>query len=84
MSDILLAEGNNRLDIQLTPIAPPVANLYGMVTDAETGLALVRVKVSIDGQVTYTDSSGGYAFVGLSPGSYTITFEKEGYETVIR
>ncbi|MBA7615796.1 hypothetical protein ES703_23082 [subsurface metagenome] len=84
MADIILYEGSNELNVQLIPIAPPVANLYGVVTDAETGYPISGVKVTIDGQVTYTNSSGAYAFMGLIPGGYTITFEKEGYETVVR
>lgn len=84
MADIVLSEGNNVLNVGLTPILPPVANLYGVVTDAETGYPLSGVKVSIDGLVIYTDASGNYGFTGLIPGSYTITFEKEGYETVVR
>lgn len=55
-----------------------------MVTDIETGGPIGGVKVTIDGIVTYTNSSGEYTFDGLTPGGYTITFEKEGYETVIR
>jgi len=84
MADIILAEGSNELNVGLTPIAPPVANLYGVVTDAQTGYTLAGVKVTIDGQVTYTNSNGAYAFEGLTPGSYSITFEMEGYETVVR
>ena len=84
MTDIVLVEGDNILKVSLTPIPPPVANLYGVVTDADTGYLLEGVKVTIDGLVIYTDSNGGYGFVGLTPGSYTITFEKDGYETVIR
>ena len=61
-------------------IPPDLANLYGKVTDAETGDPTEGVKVTIDGLVTYTDASGRYAFEGLGPGSYTITFEKDGYE----
>ena len=64
MADIILYEGNNELNVQLTPIPVPVANLYGLAT--------------------YADSAGQYAFEGLTPGGYTITFEKEGYETVVR
>ncbi len=60
------------------------ASLSGIVTDADTGYALAGVKVTIDGEVDYTDSSGAYAFAGLAPGSYTITFEKSGYETITR
>lgn len=84
MADITLQEGNNVLDVPLSPIPPPVANLYGMVTDAETGSPLSGVKVTIDGLVTYTDASGNYGFTGLTPGNYTVTFEKEGYETEVR
>ena len=82
MADIVLQEGTNVLNVGLTPI-PPVASLYGVVTDAETGFALSGVKVTIDGLVTYTDVNGTYAFEGLTPGTYTITFEKEGYETLV-
>ncbi|GAI52751.1 unnamed protein product, partial [marine sediment metagenome] len=60
MADITLYEGANELNIGLTPIPPPVANLYGKVTDAETGYPLSGVKVTIDGLVTYTDASGNY------------------------
>ncbi|MBA7579690.1 hypothetical protein ES708_21566 [subsurface metagenome] len=60
------------------------ANLSGIVTDSDTGYALAGVKVTIDGKVDYTDASGAYAFAGLTPGSYTVTFEKAGYETITR
>jgi len=84
MSDTVLYEGNNQLNVQLTPIAAPVANLYGVVTDAETGAPLAGVKVTLGGLVIYTDANGAYGFAGLTPGSYTITFEKEGYGTVVK
>ncbi|GAI25299.1 unnamed protein product, partial [marine sediment metagenome] len=58
--------------------------LYGVVTDAETGYPLSEVKVTIDGLVTYTDAGGNYGFEALTPGSYAITFEKDGYETIVR
>lgn len=84
MTDIVLVEGDNVLNVNLTPIPPPVANLYGKVTDAQTGYPLSGVKVTIDSLVTYTDAGGNYGFTGLSPGSYVITFEKDGYETLVR
>ena len=84
MTDIILTEGDNVLNIILTPILPPVANLSGTVTDADTGSRLRGVKVTIDGLVAYTGSLGQYAFEGLAPGGYTISFEKAGYETVVR
>ncbi|MBA7475784.1 hypothetical protein ES704_02712 [subsurface metagenome] len=83
MADIVLVEGNNVLNVGLTPI-PVVASLYGVVTDIETGEPIGGVKVTIDGIVTYTNASGAYGFEGLTPGGYTITFEKDGYETVIK
>jgi len=84
MSDKILYEGDNVLDVVMTPVPPPMANLSGVVTDAETGNPLSSVKVSIDGQTTYTNSSGIYAFEGLTPGSYTVTFEKDDYYTETR
>jgi len=84
MADIILSEGNNTLNISLVPIAPAVANLSGIVTDANTGYALSGVKVTIDGLTDYTDSYGRYGFEGLTPGAYTITFEKSGYVTITR
>jgi len=84
MEDITLYEGTNEQNVGMASIPPPMASLYGVVTDAETGYALDGVKVSLDGLVTYTDSLGRYAFDGLTPGSYTITFEKDGYETLVR
>jgi hypothetical protein len=62
---------------------PGGAILYGIVTDADTGLPIKDVKVSINGLVTYTDSSGAYAFDGVAPGAYRVEFSKEGYETLV-
>jgi hypothetical protein len=84
MSDIVLVEGNNVLNVSLVPVAPAVANLYGVVTDADTGYATEGVMVTIAGLVAYTNASGQYAFEGLTPGTYTITFTKDGYETLVR
>ena len=83
---VTLLEGNNQLNVSMTLIyvPPAVANLYGKVTDAVTGYALQGVMVEIAGMVAYTDSSGNYGFTGLTPGSYTITFSKAGYETLVR
>jgi len=84
VADIILYEGTNELNVGMTPIPPPVASLYGVVTDAETGNPIYGVLVTINGLTTYTDAGGNYGFEGLTPGSYTITFEKDGYETETR
>ncbi|GAI60836.1 unnamed protein product, partial [marine sediment metagenome] len=61
---------------------PGLANLYGKVTDAVTGEAIPGVLVALNGLEVYTDAGGNYAFTDLEPGTYTITFEQEGYEAV--
>lgn len=81
MADIVLYEGINELNVSLAPI---VANLYGVVTDAYTALPIAGVKVTIDGLVTYTDSSGAYGFKGLDLGIYSISFVAVGYPILIR
>ena len=84
MGDIVLVEGSNQLNVGMVPIPPPLADLSGVVTDGSTGVPLSGVLVTINGLTTTTNVLGEYMFLGLSPGSYTITFEKEGYETAVR
>ncbi|MBA7580633.1 hypothetical protein ES708_22527 [subsurface metagenome] len=60
---------------------PGLANLYGKVTDSQTGAALPDVLVALDGMQTYTDSGGNYAFANLDPGEYMLQLSKEGYES---
>ena len=63
------------------PTPPPGrANLYGKVSDAATGQAIAGVLVALDGMQTQTDAQGNYIFTDLEPGSYILTFEKEGYQ----
>lgn len=81
MADITLVEGDNVLNVQLIPI---VANLYGKVTDAATGMPINGVQVSINGLTTTTDANGQYAFEGLAPGNYVVEFSKAGYHTLTR
>jgi len=69
---------------------PALANLYGVVTDAETSAPLANVSVQLwspDGAElllsTTTNSGGYYSMANISPGSYLIRLEKEGYEAVV-
>jgi len=78
---VTLYEGNNPLNVQMVPIAVPT-NLYGIVSDIDM-VPLSGVSVTLDGLVTTTDNLGQYQFTDLVPGNYTITFVKEGYETVV-
>src|SRR5215467_4678583 len=60
-------------------------NLYGTVVD-EQGSALPGVTVTVSGggapQVQVTDAQGKFHFVGLSPGSYQLKAELEGFSTI--
>ncbi len=71
--------------------APPtgLANLYGKVTDAETGGELSGVYVALWDSAgmellayAYTNGSGNYIIENILPGSYVLQFSKAGYETV--
>ena len=60
-------------------------NLYGTVVDNQ-GQALPGVTVTVSGngptQVQVTDAQGSFRFLGLSPGSYAVKAELEGFSTV--
>ncbi len=70
---------------QAAPEPPPpgLANLYGKVTNADTGSPLAGVLVALDGMQAYTDSGGNYVFSEIEPGAYVLQFSKEGYETAV-
>jgi len=80
---ITLYEGNNELNVQLTPLAAPVANLYGLVIDTGTGLPIANARIDLDGFTAYTNGNGEYAFEGLTPGAYGGQVTKEGYKRVV-
>lgn len=65
------------------PPEPGLANLYGKVTDAETGQKIPDVLVTLNGMQAYTDAAGNYAFNDIEPGEYALQFSKDGYETVV-
>jgi len=65
------------------PPPPGKANLYGVVTDAETGNPLSGVLVTLNSDSIITNPSGHYAFTDLEPGGYVVEFSKEGYLTEV-
>lgn len=66
-----------------SPPPPGLANLYGKVTDANTGKVVENALVTLGGLQVFTDSNGNYYFLEIAPGSYAIQFSKEGYQTLL-
>lgn len=88
------------LNIEMLPVvAPPpppptgLANLFGIVRDAQTGQPVVGVQMRMrssetartDTYTASTDASGFYQFLGIPPSvsinpyEYVVLFEKESY-----
>lgn len=62
-----------------SPTPAPFGKVHGAVSDAtDPSVKLAGVQVSAQGQSTTTDARGNYT-LQLMPGSYTLTFEKDGY-----
>jgi hypothetical protein len=65
----------------------PSGNLYVTVLD-EQGASLSGVTATLSGvgapQTTASDTKGDFHFLNLSPGAYTVTLERTGFETVRR
>jgi len=83
---VVMPEGGEiQLNINLTGL--PGALITGVVIDADTGLPLANVLVTIvdidpPRAGVATDINGAYGLPGLDPGNYTIRFEKTGYRPV--
>lgn len=80
MADISLVEGDNVLNVPLSPIPPPMANLSGVVTDAETGIPLAGVSLIFNGRQTFTDAVGRYAITDLEVEKLSIAFSHVDYD----
>jgi hypothetical protein len=65
----------------------PTGNLFGTVLDPQ-GNALRGVTVTVAGpgapQTANSDANGGFHFLDLSPGDYSVTLERAGFETARR
>jgi protocatechuate 3,4-dioxygenase beta subunit len=81
---MLINEGTNTLSVTMVALPPPTGTLTGRVTDSATAAAISGVTVTLAGTTTLTDASGNYGFTGITPGTYTVTFSKAGYNTVTR
>ena len=70
-------------------LAQQTGNVDGTVSDPD-GVALPGVMVTLSGEaimgtrVDYTGVSGNFRFPGLSPGLYTVTFDMDGFKSLVR
>ena len=64
---------------------PDKANLYGKVTNAQTGKAIQGIEVSFNGYAGVTQSDGYYLIENIIPGAYAVTFQDPlgRYETLV-
>lgn len=77
----LATRGKEAPPVEPPPEPPPgLTNLYGVVH--YEGTPIEGAKITLDGQIAYTDGQGEYFFGELTPGGYSIITEKEGFETV--
>ena len=74
--------------VPLTASAGTTGSIAGTVLGTGTGSPIANAKVTaISGaeiQVARTDARGDFAFVSLTPGTYIVEIERDGYATAIR
>ena len=59
-------------------VAGPLYTITGRITESGTGAGFVSVKAG--DQETLTDKNGYYTLTNLSPGSYTVSPQSQGYD----
>jgi len=75
-----IVEGINEITVAITPEEPVMGTLTGVVTDSETNELLSDVQITIvEIGVTYTNTQGYFLISDITPGTYTVRFEKDGY-----
>jgi hypothetical protein len=80
----VLMNTNHTLSAEFEYVPPPPspATITGTVTDRETGEILAGVIVTTDGYANVTEINGQYSLPNMPPKAYTLTFTKEGYNTL--
>ena len=65
-------------------IAQQASKISGVVRDKTTGEPLPGVNVIVEGTMlgASTDTDGSYVILNIPPGTYTVTFDYIGYQTV--
>ena len=94
MNDPSLAKRALSLAVLLLTLAMPAlaqvqsGNIYGTVLSSSDGSPLPGVTVTLEGagapQIQPTDAEGKFRFLGLSPGTYAVKAELEGFSPLER
>lgn len=61
------------------PQAPASATLTGTITDSSSGAPVFQCEVLVQGQTYQADDNGGYKIPSLTPGQFSVTFQRWGY-----
>jgi hypothetical protein len=61
------------------PQAPALATLTGTITDSSSGAPVFQCEVLVQGQTYQADGNGGYKIPSLTPGQFSVTFQRWGY-----
>ncbi len=63
-------------------VNPNLAGIEGVLVDAQSGVALSGVKVTLGGLSTFSDVGGRFVLNDVEPAAYEIEFTKSGYATM--
>ncbi|MCD4651713.1 MAG: carboxypeptidase regulatory-like domain-containing protein [Candidatus Cloacimonetes bacterium] len=74
--------GNNTTGQHTVLVEPSQTGIFGNVTDGTAPLDGVQVLIEELVLVEYTDVTGQYVFLGINPGTYTVTASLANYNTV--
>ncbi len=78
----VVAGEETNVEIIMSHEQNPYGNISGIVRD-DSGNPLPNVTVTAGNETANTDADGRYTLYELTPGSYSVTFTKEGYKTVV-
>ena len=76
----VIAKQTTSLDFSLTPL-PTTGNIAGIVTDATTGNPIDGANVTVADYFDITDATGHYNITNVPAGTYTVTANKDGYQS---
>lgn len=66
-------------DIVLIPVSTSYGSVSGKITDSSSSSPISGARIVCSGKTGYSDSSGNYTILGISPGSVTVAAYAYGY-----